>query len=188
MGYSFMNCGVIDDFTRQQKGRMRCYLDCTLQSWRKEHQRSKPNTIVRVPKTAFRDAPGILVSWIAPLGFVDESDYVIERNPAFNISSNASVPHDWLFFVDRDYQDNSFRTSGVKYRVKKATAENWSPWTSGTVAYEAGALPPMASAPSSPTTSPDPAPSWTADSSSLAFTASSIALLCIAMIITLMAL
>jgi hypothetical protein len=87
---------------------------------------------------------------MAPLGYLDESDYLIERDPAF-VSTTFSQSSTTTY-VDMDFEDESFLSGVVKYRVKKLSAEFWSPWSAGSIAYIPGIDPlsPVAPPPVNP--------------------------------------
>jgi hypothetical protein len=116
---------------------MRCYLDCTYHNWRQPDLRTRPNTIVRRPTVTLRDditPPYVTVAWMAPLGLVELSDYLIERDPAFSATEYAAVAASLLTYSDVDTAglDLSQASAGnvtVRYRVKKADALYWSPWS-----------------------------------------------------------
>jgi hypothetical protein len=143
------------EFTFQQRGRMRCYMDCSMQRWRStKEQRMRPNTIVRPPTASPQANGGILVSWFAPLGFDDASNYSIEREPPFVSYQYAPVAPVELSFIDFDFvNDTSADYNGfavVRYRVKKATATYWSAWSADTSRISSGPYSSPAYAPRTP--------------------------------------
>eukprot|EP01122_Echinamoeba_exundans_P010533 TRINITY_DN3966_c0_g1_i1.p1 TRINITY_DN3966_c0_g1~~TRINITY_DN3966_c0_g1_i1.p1 ORF type:complete len:259 (-),score=27.25 TRINITY_DN3966_c0_g1_i1:152-928(-) len=88
-------------FSRDQKGRMRCYIDCFYSSWKQPALRNNaiPPTIVRAP-IAINSGLGPRVTWFAPLGPAENSAFTLERSPAF--TSAVTAPAGTL-----EYQDNS---------------------------------------------------------------------------------
>jgi hypothetical protein len=76
----------------------------------------------------------VSVEFAPPLGLQEASNFVIERNPPFSSGANVTLPSTARSYSDTDFEsqttiDALLQSRSLRYRVKKAAALNWSPWT-----------------------------------------------------------
>eukprot|EP01027_Heterolobosea_sp_BB2_P017910 GEZU01025321.1.p1 GENE.GEZU01025321.1~~GEZU01025321.1.p1 ORF type:complete len:1017 (+),score=125.80 GEZU01025321.1:110-3160(+) len=134
MGYGPDTC--LNNFTPQQMGRMRCYIDLKYSSWTGVRV---PSVIVLKPVVT-QSRKYLIVSWFAPLskGKGIDFKYIISRTPAFSSGKShvqidvpaTAVNDDAFQYIDKDVKAGVTYTYAVKAANSAGNATHFSPTSS----------------------------------------------------------